>query len=73
MKLYIYHYLATYRRGDTDCNLNGILTCKTPITTMDRYREIKQLIEPQRNDLVVRSLSFLHEIEEKDGKDGWQG
>lgn len=65
MKLYVYHYLATYRRGDTDYNLNGIVTCKTPITTTEHYKEIKKLIEPQRDDLIIRSLSFLHEVKEK--------
>ena len=61
MKRYIYHYCATYREMDSDYSIDGILISEHKVDTMERYREIKKTISPTRTDLVIRSLSFLHQ------------
>ena len=63
---YIYHYRATYQDLATypevgyTYSVDGILTTDYKIDTMERYREIKKVIDPKRNDLAITSLSFLH-------------
>lgn len=62
---YIYHYHAIYSTGFSTVHLDGVITAAySPIDSMDRYREIKQVIDaPNADKLTITSLSLLHTVE----------
>jgi hypothetical protein len=65
----IYHYYGTALTAarNQSMEVDGILTCEEPITTMEEYREAKQLIlgdliERGYPILIVKALSKLEEV-----------
>ena len=61
MKKYIYHYCAQYSRvGFTPTQIDGIYHAKEPVNTMEGYRNIKKMIDPENCErMVITSLSFI--------------
>ncbi len=61
---YVYHYSASQTVGYEVSHVDGIITCITPIDSMERYTEVKRLIIQQVKlnpdyGLVLHSLSRL--------------
>ena len=65
MKKYIYHYVAT---DTNDTRVDGILTLNGIVKDINDYREIKDSVaksfELERENLIINTLSMLHEIVE---------
>lgn len=65
---YAYHYHAIFQaEPGATTHLDGILTCKTPIDSIDRYAEIKKSIADElapgtADRLAICSLTLLHEL-----------
>lgn len=73
---FVYHYHATKQSGaGAVLNIDGLLLTEKPIDSMERYREVKDLIVQDQvlgfsDGLVINSLSLLHEVSEK--PEGWE-
>lgn len=66
---YVYHYHARQRDYDKQVEIDGILTCDSPIDSMDRYHTIKSVILKDQymssyNGLAITSLTLLHTLDE---------
>lgn len=61
---YIYHYCADHNDGIKITTIDGILTCKNPVDSIERYKEVKNVIGAVdgvdlSDKLVIRSLTSL--------------
>ena len=67
---YVYHYHGKINKADqnTTTHIDGILTCKEPIISYERYIEAKALIAEDEDldkyKLVIDSLTFLHKVKD---------
>ena len=61
MSRYIYHYCAQYsHEGFSPTYIDGLLHAEEPVNTMESYREIKEMIDPENcHHMIIVSLSFI--------------
>ena len=61
MSRYIYHYCALYsKKGCSPTYIDGILHAKEPVNTMEGYRNIKKMIDPENcHHMIITSLSLI--------------
>ena len=60
MKKYIYHYCAQYSKEGFTHIIDGLLHAEEPVNTLESYRNIKKMIDPENCErMVITSLSFI--------------
>lgn len=66
---YIYHYHAKQKDSVKVTDIDGIIECNVPITSMERYNELKEIIIKDLHlntyhGLIVTSFSLLHTLDD---------
>ena len=61
MNRYIYHYCAhSSREGFSLTYTDGLYYAQEPVNTMESYRYIKKMIDPENCErMVITSLAFI--------------
>lgn len=66
--MFVYHFYGESIQRDSeiiDDTFDGVMVTESPISSFERYKEIKKIIETEQFGgarVVIKSLSFLHEV-----------